>query len=234
MTLQSLSDSGNSCELPPSLHLSNTKINQKLHSASPPSTPAACPATRKLLCTDLLGGRALIPALLCCWPRAHHAVNSRNGESTITHCLSQLYCQGKLTHCLALLCSDPSTSLLPGAPQCLNMGSILFVNVTELKCVTRDFQVRDDSTPGILKTSNGYLAPQKFCHKRKIKGCTHTESYEDIKDSFLGNFSPAFEVKHLNGKVAMMAGNYHYLEVNQRPAQNPCQTMWNLLTLNAA
>lgn len=89
-------------------------------------------------------------------------------------------------------------------------------------------------TQGILKTSSGYLTPQKFCHKGKIKGCTHTQSYEDIKDGFLGNFSPAFEVKHLNRKVAMMAGNHHYLKVNQRPAENPCQAMWNLSTLNAA
>lgn len=142
--------------------LATLSLTKKLHSASPPSTTAACPATRKFLCTDILGagGWAIIPALLCCWPRAHHAVNSRNGESTITHCLSQLHCQGKLTRYLALLCSDPLTSLLPGAPQCLNMGSVLVVNVTELKCVTKDFQVRDDSAPGILKTSNGYLAPE--------------------------------------------------------------------------
>lgn len=103
------------------------------------------------------------------------------------------------------------------------MGSVGFVNVKEPKRVTRDFQVRDHSTPGILKTSSGYLTPQKFCHKRKIKGCIHTQSYEDIKDGFLGNFYPAFAVKHPNRKVAMMARNYHYLEVNQRPAENPCQ-----------
>lgn len=112
------------------------------------------------------------------------------------------------------------------------MGPILFVNVKRLKLVTRNFQVRDDSTPGILRTSNGHLAPQKFCHKRKIKGCT--QSYEAIKDYFLGHFSPAFEVKHLNRKVAMVTGNYHCLEANQRPAEKPGQTMWNLITLDAA
>lgn len=83
-------------------------------------------------------------------------------------------CLAKVSWHIPWHSSHPSPSLLPGVPQCLNVGSILFVNVKVLECVTRDFQAGDYSAMGILKTSNGYLTPQKFCHKKKIKGCTHT------------------------------------------------------------
>lgn len=68
------------------------------------------------------------------------------------------------------------TSLPFTLPWGLKVGSVLFGNVKVLECIIKDFQVGDDPTLGILKTSDGYFTPQKFWLKTKIKGCTHTHT----------------------------------------------------------
>lgn len=162
----------------------HSKLNQKLHSASPPSTPAACPLPESSCAlTYWEDGHHLIPALLRCWPRAHHSARC---QIPITE---RAPLRTALANCIAKASWHITWHCCPQIPPLHSSLEPHRASTWHQFCLS---MLRCSSVPPEIsklemtllwvfwRPSNGYLTPQKFCHKRKIKGCTHTHIHTEL------------------------------------------------------